>query len=1853
MAVSVNTLAIRTKLDPHQSFNHLLGNVRRTMLEAYTHQDLPFERLVEGLQLERSLSYTPLFQVLCVFQNTPQRNLTLPDLAVEILDWHNQSAKFDLTFNLEEDQHGLKGWIEYNSTLFEASTVQRMAEHFAMILAVVGQQSNQPIVSLPNLPSAELQKILVDWNATDYDYDQQQSLHTAITQQASQTPQAIAVLDGANRLTYHELEQRSNQLAHYLAGRGVRPEQRIGVCVQRNSDLIICLLAILKVGATYLPLDPVYPQARLQLMIDDAQAELVLSHTAIQANVLLEACELIAIDQLQATIAQLPMTAPQVSIDPAQLAYLIYTSGSTGKPKGVAISHANAVALIEWAKTQFSNAELAGVLAATSICFDLSVFEMFLPLSVGGTVILAQNALDLINLPMASHVTLINTVPSALAALVRHHAIPTSVITINLAGEPLPHALAHEIYAETNVERLYNLYGPSEDTTYSTYALIAADSQQLPAIGRPIANSQAYVLDRYAQPVAQGVVGELYLGGAGVTRGYLNQPDLTAEKFVPNPWSKQAGARLYRTGDLVRYRQNGELEFLGRVDHQVKIRGFRIELGEIEACLRRQPTINECVVVVDQTVTGPQLVAYYASNDHSLSEQDLRQALATSLPDYMLPQVFMGLSALPHTANGKIDRKALPKPERVAEQTFVAPQNPLEELVVNTISQVLGLDQVSADANFFALGGHSLVATQVIGRLRSLLQRDLPLRLLFEAPTATELAAQIALIHAPNTEAAIAPIARSQEYFPLSFAQERLWFLHQLDPHSSSYIIPMAVRLVGELNQAALHASLNDLVDRHEGLRTMFVLHNDQPVQVIQPSMQIELPRYDLQAADPRIQQAEFTQIVTSLQQMPFDLSQGPLLRCGLVRFSNAEHCLVLIMHHIISDAWSMSVFVREVTTLYQAYCARQQANLPPLPIQYADVATWQRTWLQGNVLDQQLHYWQNQLAQLSTLNLPTDYPRPALQSTNGRSIAIQLDHALAQALQNLSRTAGATLFMTLLAAFKLVLARYSGQTDISVGSPIANRNRPATEGLIGFFVNTLVLRSQIDEEQGFEEFLGQIRATTLDAYAHQDTPFEKLVEVLQPQRDLSRNPLFQVMFVLHNTPAALGTLSELQLERIDFVSTTAQFDLTLALEETATGLNGYLEYNTDLFAASTIERMSQHFNTLLLAIVAQPTTPIKRLDMLSSQEQQQLLYGWNQRHSFNPPATSLHGLFEAQVQRNDQAVAVIDQRQQLSYADLNRRANQLAHHLRAQGLQPDRLVGVCMLRSVDLVVALLAILKAGAAYVPLDPAYPAERLEYIIADTKLTFVLSQHEVIAALPTQHSNLTIICVDQPLTHEYPATNLAHAIEPDHLAYMIYTSGSTGQPKGVMISHTAISQRLQWMQQAYQVTLADRLLQKTSLNFDVSVWEIFTPLIAGAQLVLAKPDGHHDSEYLVQTIREHQITLIDFVPSMLEIFLAEPDVAQCTSLRQVTCGGEAMNLQLQARFFATLKAELHNIYGPTETTIDATMAACKPNDSTQRITIGRPIAGTEAYILDHHHRPVAIGVIGELYLGGVGLARGYFERPSQTAQAFVPHPWSHTPGARLYRTGDLARYLADGTIEFLGRRDQQVKVRGLRIELGEIETALRQHPSVREAAVVVQQQSQIIGYVVLNSADASTNSALRQFLKHKLPDYMVPNGIVMLERMPSLPNGKLDQAALPQLQNLHMSSVEFVAARTATEQRLLAIWQPLLEREQIGIHDNFFELGGHSLLSTQAVSRIRNLFAIELSLRTFFEQPTIAELAQWIDRQANPSSNKPKIQARPRAQRQIEQTITQIEQLSEREVNQLLQEKKFTQQGSTND
>ena len=1116
---------------------------------------------------------------------------------------------------------------------------------------------------------------------------------------------------------------------------------------------------------------------------------------------------------------------------------------------------------------------------------------------------------------------------------------------------------------------------------------------------------------------------------------------------------------------------------------------------------------------------------------------------------------------------------------------------------------MLSVPQVSIDDNFFDLGGHSLLATQVISRIRTIFGVETPLRKLFESANLTALAAQIEIAMRGEQQeiTTITPVSRDKN-LPLSFAQQRLWFFDQFEPGSPSYNLPRTVRLQGKLNIDALSTSLNEIIKRHEILRTSFAISDGQPIQVISPSVNLQLPVVDLQHIPQEHQEVELYRLAKKEAQTGFDLTQASLLRVKLLRLDGEDHVILLTFHHIVSDGWSTDILIREVAALYTAFCAGRPSSLPQLPIQYADFALWQRQWLEGEALNNQLAYWQQQLTgELPILQLPTDRPRPTVQTYAGKTLSFIFPNSLTEELKSLSKQEGVTLFMTLLAGFKTLLYRYTGQADILVGSPIANRNRTEIENLIGFFVNTLVLRTDLSGNPSFRELLGRVRETTLGAYAHQDLPFEKLVEELQPERNLSRTPLFQVMFVFQNAPTATLELPGLNIQPLEVKTETAKFDLTLNIQNTVAELTGTIEYNTDLFDETTISRLVKHFETLLTGIVANPQQQLGNLPLLTTTEQQQLLE-WNNTETDFGNQLCLHQLFEAQVEKTPDAVAVVFDNEQLTYQELNQQANQVAHYLQKLGVGPEVLVGICVERSLLMVIGILAILKAGGAYVPLDTAYPKERLGYMLVDSQVSVLLTQKHLLATLPV-HSVQTI-CLDQDsnLFLTQSTANPISQVTSHNLAYVIYTSGSTGQPKGAMNTHKGLCNRLLWMQDTYHLIPSDKVLQKTPFSFDVSVWELFWPLLTGASLVVAKPGGHQDGRYLVQLIFQEQITTLHFVPSMLQVFIEEPELEKCSSIKRVICSGEALPFDLQKRFFGRLNAELHNLYGPTEASIDVTFWACQPNSNEKIVPIGRPIANTQIYILDKHLQPIPIGVSGELHIGGVGLARGYLNKPELTQQKFISSPFE--PGKYLYKTGDLARYRPGGNIEFLGRIDHQVKIRGFRIEIGEIEAALIRHPHIRETIVIAREDEagikRLVAYVVPKANQILNISELRGYLQQKLPSYMLPEAFVILETLPLTPNGKVDHRVLPAPdKSRNALATEFVSPRTPTEQIVADIWADILGREQIGIYDNFFDLGGHSLLATQVISRLREAFKIDLPLRSLFENPTVINLVERIE------------------------------------------------------
>jgi amino acid adenylation domain-containing protein len=1839
----VNMVVMRTDLSGNPTFRELLGRVRDVTLGAFANQELPFERLIDEMRVERSMSYSPLFQVILTLQNTPGQETVLPDLTLGGLPSPTGTTKLDMDLSISEKETGLVCELTYSTDLFDAPTIKRMLGHFDTLLKAILADPGQPISDLPLLTAAEQQRLLVDWNQTASNYPRELAAHQWIERQAEGTPERAAAVYAGECLTYRELNRRANQLAHYLREQGAGPGALVGICVERSPEMLIGLLAVLKAGAAYIPIDPTYPQERIAYMLTAAKAPLLLTQERLVPALPASGARLIPLDREVTAWSDRSDANPNLPVSPQDLAYVIFTSGTTGKPKGVMVEHRNIVAYVHAFTREFGPMADQAVLQLASFSFDTFVEEVFATLAGGGKLVIPEG-MEFLNMEhfarlVKTHgVTQVSAPPLLLAEI---NEVPglDSVRTWISGGDVLK---PEHVTNLMKTARVYNTYGPTETTVCATYHRYTGEepSRSIP-LGRPIANWRVYILDPFGRPVPAGVAGELCVAGAGVARGYLNQDDLTRERFLPDPWFP--GDRYYRTGDLARYLPNGEVEYLGRVDHQVKIRGFRVELGEIEGVLAEYPGIREAIVVAREDLPGgKQLVGYVVhTGGHSFDFAHLRQFLRQRLPEYMVPALFVSLPELPVNGNGKVDRSLLPMPEVSSHELFVAPSNPTEEVLAEIWSEVLGLEQVGVNDHFFALGGHSLLATRVFSRVRAALGVDLPVRSLFEAPTIADLAQKIQAVLQEQHGARAEPMGRADRSspLPLSFAQQRLWFLDQMEPDTAAYNIPIAVRLTGRLDREAMERALREIVQRHETLRTSFPAVDGQPVQAIAAGVTLTLPVTDLRDLPGAQREARARELASEEARRPFCLTTGPVLRAGLLQLGAEEHVLLLTMHHIAADGWSMGVLVRELTTLYEAYLDGRPSPLTDLPIQYADYASWQRNWLQGEVLERQLDYWKQQLAGVPVLQLTTDYPRPAVQSFRGATQSLHLSKSLLDGLKALSRQAESTLFMTLTAAFQALLSRYTGQDDVSVGTPVANRNRMETEGLIGFFANTLVIRTSLAGNPSFRELLARVREVTLGAYTHQDVPFEKLVETVQPERSLSHHPLFQVLFALQNAPGAQAELPGLTLGGFPSDTKTAKFDLELSMGESDAGLEGEITYCTDLFDSATITRMIGHWQHLLEAIAANPDLRVADLPLLTPDEGQ-VLARWNETAAPYPPDACVHQLVEAQAERTPEAVAVAFGTESLTYRELNRRANQLAHDLRRRGVGPEVLVGVCVERSLEMVVALLAVLKAGGAYVPVDPAYPAERIAYMLADAQVPVLLTQARLAGRLAEAGAHLLVLDgTEQPWAGESDA-NPDSGVTAENLAYVIYTSGSTGKPKGVMNEHRGICNRLFWMQERYPLTPEDVVLQKTPYSFDVSVPEFFGTLLAGARLVMAEPGGHQDPAYLARVIQERGVTQCHFVPSMLQVFLDEPGLEEsCRSLRRVLASGEALSYELQERFFRRLSADLLNLYGPTEAAVEVSYWPCERGGARRTVPIGYPVANVPLYVLDPAMQPVPVGVPGELYIGGVAVARGYWNRPELTAERFVPNPLG--PG-RLYRTGDRARWLPDGAIEYLGRLDYQVKVRGLRIELGEIEAVLAQHPSIREAVVLAREDQpgnqRLVAYLVPKAEAQVEVGDLRQFLQTTLPEYMVPAAFVPLPALPLTTSGKVDRRALPAPEV--GQGVLFEAPRTATERALAEIWADLLKVERVGIHDNFFDLGGHSLLVTQLGSRIRTGLKADISLRQLFEGPTVAQMAEVVEQSRSRGEASPERPETPIRRTGVPALPERVDDLSEEELDQLL-------------
>ncbi|WP_455827934.1 non-ribosomal peptide synthase/polyketide synthase [Pseudomonas kilonensis] len=1819
----VNTQVLKADLDGQMTFVELLHQAKRRALEAQAHQDLPFEQLVVALQPERSLSHNPLFQVMFNHQTDAQGSRDgqqLPGLRVTELDWDSQTTHFDLSLDTHESAEGFWAALTYATDLFDATTIERFAQHWQNLLQGVVNAPRSRLCELPMLDASQQQVMLHDWNAPAT-VGTLQAVHQSFEAQARQQPERQALALDGRALSYGELNRQANRLAHYLMAQGIGPEVLVGIAVERSFAMVVSLLAVLKAGGAYVPLDPEYPRERLAHMLEDSGVRLVLTQSHLRRRLPLpEHLTCLDIDLAEALLAQCGEDNPHTAFEPRSLAYVIYTSGSTGKPKGVAISHA---ALSEFAGMATGYSRLVPedrVLQFATLNFDGFVEQLYPALTLGATVVLRGPQLwdgaDLYRQIIEQNITLAD-LPTAYWKLFLQDCLATgpraygALRQIHIGGEAMPlDGPAMWQRAGLGHVCLLNTYGPTEATVVSSTldcseASLVIGSTASP-IGHALPGRALYVLDRDLNLLPVGAVGELYIASAsGLARAYLQRPSLTAERFVADPFSN-AGERLYRTGDLARYRADGVIEYVGRVDHQVKIRGFRIELGEIEALLLAQDGVREAFLLAAEN----QLVAYLvpaqplSDDERGAAAEQLKVTLRDQLPDYMVPAHLIFLDRMPLNPNGKLDRQALPEPDASSvQEVWLEPVTPVQQQVAAIWADILGVERVGLAHHFFELGGHSLLAMQVVSRIRHALGLEVPLKTLFEQPRLEGFVAALTTQDPAGPEAPpLLPVGRDQP-LPLSYAQERQWFLWQLEPHSAAYHIPSALRLKGQLDQAALQRSFDSLLGRHESLRTCLRQERDRTVQVIAPQVALHIVCADVDetALKARVE-AEIAQ--------PFDLQQGPLLRVTLLRLTADEHVLVLVQHHIVSDGWSMQLMVEELVQLYAAYSQGQALHLPALPIQYADYAVWQRDWMEAGEKNRQLAYWRNMLGgEQSVLELPFDHPRPAVQSHRGARLAIELAPALTQDLKALAQQQGVTLFMLLLASFQTLLHRYSGQEEIRVGVPIANRNRSETERLIGFFVNTQVLKADIHGQMSVEQLLQQTRQRALEAQAHQDLPFEQLVEALQPERSLSHNPLFQVMFN-HQTDIGQAQvqhqLANLRVEGLEWESKTAHFDLDLDIQESVEGIWATLGYAQDLFEASTVQRMARHWQNLLQGMVADPRQSLGQLSLLDAAEQQQILELWDCTGAGFSAQRLVHELVADRARETPDAVAVKFAEQQLSYGELDRQANCLAHALIARGVGPEVRVAIAMPRSAEIMVAFLAVMKAGGVYVPLDIEYPRDRLLYMMQDSRAQLLLSHSRALAQLPVPEGMQTLAIDRTEEWTDYGDSAPSIDLDGDNLAYVIYTSGSTGMPKGVAVAHGPLVAHIIATGERYETSPSDCELHFMSFAFDGSHEGWMHPLINGAS-VLIRDDSLWLPEYTYEQMHRHNVTMAVFPPVYLQQLAehAERD-GNPPKVRVYCFGGDAVAQASYDLAWRALKPTyLFNGYGPTETVVTPLLWKARKGDPCGAVyaPIGTLLGNRSGYVLDSQLNLQPIGVAGELYLGGEGVARGYLERPALTAERFVPDPFGK-PGSRVYRSGDLTRGRPDGVVDYLGRVDHQVKIRGFRIELGEIEARLREQESVGETVVVAQEGpsgKQLVAYVVPLDpllvedavAQSSCREALRRALKTRLPDYMVPTHLMFLDRMPLTPNGKLDRKGLPRPDVSQMQQV-YVAPQSELEQKIAAIWSDVLRLPQVGLHDNFFELGGDSIISIQVVSRARQA-GVRFTPKDLFQHQTVQSLA----------------------------------------------------------
>jgi amino acid adenylation domain-containing protein/non-ribosomal peptide synthase protein (TIGR01720 family) len=1822
----VNTLPVRLRVPPHRPLGEWLRDEQRRQAELRRFEQLP----LAVVQRAGGFEGGRLFDSLLVVENYPV-DASLRSGGGELVVAGVrpvEKTNYPLTL-LVVPGAATTLRVLYDGQRFRATTVERLLGHLSNLLRGFAT-SDGPVDRFSLLSPAERHQVVVEANDTRRPAPAG-TLHELFARAAAAGPEAVALVVEGRTWTYRRLDEESNRLARHLCAAGVRPDEPVAISLPRSAEMPVAVLAVLKAGGACLPIDPSYPALRRDLMLADSGARVLIARGAAPVPGGGEppgpaVARRIDLDAEAAAIAARPATPPAPAVTPDNLCYVLYTSGSTGRPKGVAMPHRALVSLVRWQSGQ-EGGRARPTLQFASLSFDVAFQEIFSTWSDGGSLHLVdervrRDAAELLHRIEAERIERLFLPFVVLEAVVeedvrRGAALPRPARWIT-AGEQLRMTSAlRELLSRTGTT-LDNQYGPTEAHVVSSWR-VRPDDGVLPPIGRPVDGVRLHVLDRRLEPVPIGIAGELYIGGVALARGYLGRPALTAERFVPAPVGGAPGERLYRSGDLARLRPDAALEFLGRIDDQVKVRGHRVEPGEVEAALTSLEGVRQAAVVLGSGTAAGRLIAYVVPEADPGGARDvasLRAALAARLPETMVPGLYVFLDALPTTPSGKVDRRRLPEPAASHSMPSEQPRDGVEAMVAELFADVLGIPSPGPDSDFFELGGHSLSAMRLISRLRGTFGVELPLRFVFESPTVAALARRIAASRRDPALDAVPPLvpaAGERRELPLSFAQQRLWFLDRLEPGNAAYNIATAVGLDGALDVAALARACDEIVRRHEVLRTRYVERAGRPVQVPTPWRRRALPLADLAALPPARREAETSRLATAQTARPFDLAAGRPLRPLLVRLEDRRHAVVVVLHHIAGDGWSLGILVQELAALYRGFADRGQGaagapELPALPLQYADFAVWQRSWLGDEALARLSAHWRRRLEGMPAhLELPLDRPRPARSRQRGATLATSLPAATAGGMRSLSRRAGVTPFVVLLAAFQVLIARRSGETRIPVGTPTAGRTRLETEGLIGCFVNTLVLATDLADDPPFDRLVARVREVVLDAHAYQDLPFEKLVEELSPARSLAHSPLFQVMFALQSAPRGVAEVRDLALTPLRFKTGSAQFDLSVSWAEIGDRYLGELEYDVALFDRSTVQRLADHYRSLLASALAAPEQRVFSLPLLAAAEVQQVEREWNDSGwNGGVPAATLEGLFAEAARSRRDAVAVADGGRALTFGALDRCSAALAGRLRAARVGPERVVAVCLRRSLALVASLLAVVRAGGAFVVLDPDDPPERLRFLLDDSGAAVLLGD----GAAPPAPPGCPRIPPGEALA-EGAGAAVGRGEEPagggvDRLACVIYTSGSTGRPKGVMVTHRSLANHLRWTQASGRMGRDGVMLSKAALTFDIAVWEIFGSLASGSRLELAPDEARRDPAVLVRLLRERGVAAIDLVPAFLREIVARPELAACNALCSVTCGGEEIGPELLRRWWrrwpaAGVRPVLRNGYGPTEATIDCIERTLTAADGERaQVPIGRPFANNRVWVVDRGLRLQPIGVVGELLLGGVGVARGYLGRPALTAERFVPDPFARAPGTRAYRSGDLARQLADGSLVFLGRIDRQVKLRGFRIELGEIESALAEHPAVRQAVAGAAGgddgggSPRLVAWVAV-AGERPEVEGLRSFLAARLPAYMVPARFALLDALPLLPNGKVDRRALARLPLAGPAAGGgHVAPRGAGEELLCSLFAEILGADRVGVEDDFFALGGHSLLATQVIARVHEMFRIELPVRSLFENPTVAGL-----------------------------------------------------------